>query len=123
MYHKKRASPGFTRTNDPASKQWLASSAVLDRWAILRFQAVQFQRLRSGRAWCPPALDLLRVDIDELELFEMDPLDPIDGGVIQDMGLGPCSGQGLNMVAGVSESAVDHAGRHLADRLPVHVFG
>ena len=62
----------------------------LGQAAILRFQAVQFQRLHSGRAWCPPTLDLLRVDIDELELLEMDPLDPIDGDLVQDMGLGPC---------------------------------
>jgi len=42
--------------------------------AILLFQAVQFQRLRGGRALGPPALDLLRVNIDELELLAIDPL-------------------------------------------------
>jgi hypothetical protein len=40
--------------------------------AVLLFQAVQLPRLRSGRrALAPPALDLLRVDIDEGELLAM----------------------------------------------------
>ena len=40
-------------------------------------------RLRSGRALGPAALDLLRVDIDELELLAMHPLDVIDGRVVR----------------------------------------
>src|SRR5450631_3717498 len=53
--------------------------------AVLLFQAVQFPRLRGGRPFGPPALDLLRVDIDELELLAMHPLDAIDGRVVEDM--------------------------------------
>jgi hypothetical protein len=94
--------------------------------AVLLFQAVQFPRLRSGRALGPPALELLRVDIDELfELLAMHPLDAINGRIVEDMWLGPRFGQGVEMVAGVPESAVDEAGdeRHLARRLPVHGSG
>ena len=116
------------RSMVPLRSSWARARTSVVTWRkrrFLLFQAVQFPRLRSGRAFGSPALDLLRVDIDELELLAMDTLDPIDGGVVEDMGLDPCFGQGLDVVAGVAEGAVDHAGdeRHLADRLPVHGFG
>jgi hypothetical protein len=68
---------------------------------------------------------LLGVDIDECKLLTVDALDPVDGGVIEDVGAGTPFGQGLEMIAGVIEGTVDHAGdeRHLAERLPVHRFG
>jgi hypothetical protein len=55
----------------------------------------------------------------------MHPLDAIDGRIVEDMWLGPRFGQGVEMVAGVPESAVNEAGdeRHLAHRLPVHGSG
>jgi hypothetical protein len=73
----------------------------------------------------PPAPELLGIDIDELQLLTMDAFHPVDGGVVQDMRLGTCFGQRLEVVSGVSQGTIDHAGdeRHLADRLPIDVFG
>ena len=50
----------------------------------------------------PPARDLLRIDIDELQLLAMVCFPPVDGGVVENMRLGTCFGQRLNMVGGVT---------------------
>ena len=93
--------------------------------AVLLVQVRQFPPLRGGRTFVPPALNLLRIDIDELQLLAMNSFHPVDGGVVENMRLGTCFRQRLNMVGGVAQGAVDHAGdeRHLADGLPVHAFG
>jgi hypothetical protein len=68
---------------------------------------------------------LLRTDIDEHELLAVDASHSVDGGIVKGMGAGARLGQGLDVVAGVAERAVDHAGdeRYLADWLPVHGSG
>jgi hypothetical protein len=65
------------------------------------------------------------VDIDELQLLGVNPLDPADRGVIQHVGPGTGLVQCPYVIAGVVQRAVDHAGDegHLADRLPVHWVG
>lgn len=68
---------------------------------------------------------VLCIDIDERKLLMVNALHPVDGGVIEDVRVGTPFGQGLEMIAGVAEGAIDHAGDegHLAERLPVHRFG
>ena len=60
--------------------------------AVLLFQAVQLPPLCGGRTFVPPAPELLGIDIDELQLLAMDALDPVNGGVVEDMRSGACFG-------------------------------
>jgi hypothetical protein len=43
--------------------------------------------LCGGWSFGAPASDLLRIDIDELELLAVDTLDPGDGDVVEEMGV------------------------------------
>jgi hypothetical protein len=78
--------------------------------------------LARRRAFGSPTTDLLGVDVHEFELLVVNPLDPVDGGVIQQMGPGSRLGQRFDVIACVVQRTVDHAGDegHLADWLPVH---
>ena len=96
----------------------------LSQGAVLRFQPVQLPLLGGGRTFPPPAAQLLGVDIDERELLLMDAFHSIDGSVIEDVRAATRLGQGLQMIAGIAEGAVDHAAneRQLADRLPLDLI-
>ena len=82
--------------------------------AVLLFQAVQFLAPCGGRTLVPPAPELLRIDIDELQLLAMDAFHPVDGGVVENMRLGTCFGQRLEVVSGVAQGAVRSCWRQAA---------
>ena len=67
----------------------------LTQSAVLLFQAIQLLLLDCRRSLSLPALELAVVDIDELQLFSVHALDPVDRGVVERVRSSFCFGEGL----------------------------
>src|SRR5271170_4470293 len=88
---------------------------------------VELARLIRGRSLGSPAADLLRVDVHEFQLLGMNPVDAVNGSVVNHVRALTVArlGQSLDERTRVLDGLVDHAGDegHFADRLPVHWIG